>query len=52
MIPLLFNILGVLNQQFVLLNLERISLLPEVESFLLCLAVSPLDIVQVSSELP
>lgn len=51
-IPLLFNIFGVLNEQFVLLNLERIPLFPEVESFLLCLAVSPLDIIQVSSELP
>ena len=51
-ISLLFDILGVLNQQFVLLDLERISLLSEVESFLLCLAISPLDIIQVSSELP
>ena len=44
-ISLLFNILGVLNQQFVLLDLERISLLSEVESFLLCLAISPLNII-------
>jgi hypothetical protein len=51
-IPLLFNIFGILDEQFVLLNLERIPLFPEVESFLLCLAVSPLDIIQVSSELP
>lgn len=52
MIPLLFNILGVLDQQFILLDLERISLLPEVECFLLCLAVSSLDIVEVSPKLP
>jgi hypothetical protein len=45
MISLLFDILGVLNQQFVLLDLERISLLSEVESFLLCLAISPLNII-------
>jgi len=44
-ISLLFNILGVLNQQFVLLDLEGISLFSEVESFLLCLAISPLNII-------
>ena len=44
-ISLLFDILGVLNQQFVLLDLERISLFSEVESFLLCLAISPLNII-------
>jgi len=44
-ISLLFDILGVLNQQFVLLDLEGISLFSEVESFLLCLAISPLNII-------
>jgi len=52
MVSLLLNILGVLDQKLVLVNLELISLLPEVERLLLRLTQPSLEVINISPQLP
>ena len=52
MVSLLLNILGILDQKLVLVNLELVSLLPEVKSFRLRLAQPSLEVIDISSQLP
>ena len=52
MVSLLFDVLGILDQQLVLVNLQLVSLLSELDCLLLRLTEPPLDVVDVPAELP
>ena len=51
LISLLLQILGIFNEQLILVNFQGVSLLSEVKALLLALTKAPFQIVNVSSEL-
>ena len=51
-IPFFLHVLGIFDKQFILVNLELVPLLPELDCLLLGLTEPPLDVVDVSAELP
>ena len=51
MVPLFFDILGILDEKLILINFKLVSFFSEVEALLLGLAKPPLKVVDISSQL-